>query len=147
MKRGFTLLELIMVIIIIGVLATLGFASYGKLVEGARGAEAREVIGAMRQMAAAFYLRNGGFAAPAITDADLGVGAGGVAKVCAGQTSHFFRYAYVAAGDEVTFSAFRCTDGGKLPWAPAAIPAGPHVSIKTNFKDGSETAWTTVAPY
>ena len=32
MKRGFTLLELVVVILIVGVLATLGFTQYGRMV-------------------------------------------------------------------------------------------------------------------
>lgn len=45
MKKGFTLLELIIVIIIIGILATLGLTQYARMVERGRGAEARQLLG------------------------------------------------------------------------------------------------------
>ncbi|MBU0504178.1 MAG: prepilin-type N-terminal cleavage/methylation domain-containing protein, partial [Candidatus Omnitrophica bacterium] len=48
MKRGFTLLELMIVIIIVGVLATLGITQYQTAIERARGAEARQVISQLR---------------------------------------------------------------------------------------------------
>jgi len=40
-RKGFTLLELIVVIIILGILASLGFSQYIKMVEKGRSAEAR----------------------------------------------------------------------------------------------------------
>jgi prepilin-type N-terminal cleavage/methylation domain-containing protein len=40
-KKGFTLLELIVVIVIIGVLATLGLTQYASMVERGRSAEAK----------------------------------------------------------------------------------------------------------
>ena len=56
MKRGFTLLELMVVIIILGVLATLGVMQYQAAIEKSRGAEARQVIGQLRSQCAAYYM-------------------------------------------------------------------------------------------
>lgn len=50
MKKGFTLLELIIVIIIVGILATLGFVQYASVIERGRFAEARGNLGTLRQL-------------------------------------------------------------------------------------------------
>lgn len=141
MKRGFTLLELIIVVMIIGVLATLGFASYGRLVEGARGGEAREVIGAMRKMGAAYYIKNNNSLA-GIANADLGISAGGIPNACA--ASHYFSYGWSLAGTTLTFTASRCGAAGKTPNAPAAVPNA--VTLATDYSAGTD-AWSNVAPY
>ncbi len=91
MKRGFTLLELIVVIVIMGVLATLGLASYSRLIEGSRGAEARQTIGTMRQLAYAYWAGNSD-SLQGIQALDIGLGPQGIPQQCAGQTTHLFGY-------------------------------------------------------
>jgi len=48
MKKGFTLLELLIVVIIVGVLATLALPNFLRGVERARWAEAKNILGALR---------------------------------------------------------------------------------------------------
>jgi len=104
MRRGFTLLELIIVIIIIGVLATLGFTQYTKMVEKGRAGEARALLGTLRTAERAYSLEYGAYTA---TIADMGVEA---PIACA--VTHYFSYACDAAG---TCTATRCQAGGKSP--------------------------------
>ncbi|MFH0738278.1 MAG: prepilin-type N-terminal cleavage/methylation domain-containing protein [Candidatus Omnitrophota bacterium] len=103
MKRGFTLLELIVVIIIVGILGTLGFTQYSKVVEKGRGAEAKIILGQIRSAQAAYNLEMGAYAT-VITD--LAVEA---PTTCT--ATHFFTYG--ASGTAGT--ATRCTTGGKTP--------------------------------
>ena len=58
MGKGFTLLELIVVIIIIGILATLGFMQYQAVTEKSRTAEAIRVLGDLRTLEQAYYVEN-----------------------------------------------------------------------------------------
>ena len=56
--RGFTLLELMIVIIIVGVLATLGVMQYQAAIEKSRGAEARQILGQLRSQCAGYYMED-----------------------------------------------------------------------------------------
>ena len=106
-QKAFTLLELIIVIIIIGVLATLGFTQYSKVVESTRLAEAKAMIGSMRQLATEYYWKNGSLAG--IQYADVGVD-----NNCT--SSNFYRY-WIGSrtSDWLDLTATRCTGGGKSP--------------------------------
>jgi len=62
MKRGFTLLELIVVIIIIGVLASLGLPQFFKTVEKGRMAEGTSLLGMLRSAQLRNYAEKSTFA-------------------------------------------------------------------------------------
>lgn len=154
MKRGFTLLELIVVIIIIGILATLGLTQYSRMIERARGAEARQIMGALRTNAAAIYMQNSNTCTPAsdsgvaCDNTNLGIGSmtagaeypGGSAGNCA--ASHYFWYNVAASATGITATATRCTTGGKNP--PATV-AGT-ISLTSNFQAGTDQ-WATSGQY
>jgi len=58
-KNSFTLVELLIVIIIIGILATMAVPQYQKMVEKARISEAFTNLGAIRQALESYYLQYG----------------------------------------------------------------------------------------
>ncbi len=146
MKRGFTLLELVVVIIIIGILATLGIAQYGRMIERARGAEARSVLGAVRTQFAAIWLERSVAGvlptAGEFTNARAGIGAlaGQIASACtaaAPSTGYFFRYVITTSTTTgFTATAVRCTGtNGKQPGGPAATT----LTLITDFAAGTDT--------
>ncbi len=61
-SRGFTLLELMMVVIIVGILAALALPQFMKTSEKARGAEATNELGALRTSIGRFCLEKNGTA-------------------------------------------------------------------------------------
>jgi len=115
MRKGFTLLELIIVIIIIGVLATLGFVQYSAVIEKARGAEARATISTLRSQLVAKSI--GG--ETTVNSGILGIG-GGIPSACT--ATNYFTYAIDASCSTTvcTFTATRCTASGKGPQGTTA---------------------------
>ena len=109
MNKGFTLLELIVVIIILGILATLGFTQYGKTIEKSRSAEAKAILGTIRTAQVGYNLEYGTYA----TLANLPVDA---PTSC--DNEHYFTYGTEASAGLST--ATRCTTGGKTPQGPSA---------------------------
>ncbi|MBI5144842.1 MAG: prepilin-type N-terminal cleavage/methylation domain-containing protein [Candidatus Omnitrophica bacterium] len=104
MKKGFTLLELIVVIIILGILATLGFTQYTKMVEKGRTAEAKMILGQLRTAETAYYQEYGAY-----TDAIDRLAVNVPTGTCIG--THYFRYGVSA----ILGTATRCTVSGKTP--------------------------------
>ena len=114
MVKGFTLLELIIVIIIIGVLATLGFVQYSAVIEKARGAEARATISTIRSQLIAKSL--GGEST--VNSAVLGIGSG-IPSACT--ATNYFTYSISGCSTTTcTFTATRCTANGKGPQGTTA---------------------------
>ena len=101
--EGFTLLEIIIVVIVIGILATLGFIQYSKLIEKSRSAEAKRALGEISRAQVAYSEEYGVYA----TDfANLSVVA---TSSCT--STHYFSY----SGDDTAATATRCSTGGKPP--------------------------------
>jgi prepilin-type N-terminal cleavage/methylation domain-containing protein len=143
---GFTLLELIIVIIILGVLAILGFTQYGRMVERSRGAEAKSILGDLRKLAYAFYLENGYSLTgpPVITPGNLNLAVGGnpnaIPMDCV-QTSHYFGYTFVPDNaNQITFTATRCGAGtGKNPGIPPGAIAAQTLTLQSVLNTGVDT--------
>ncbi|MDD5692220.1 MAG: prepilin-type N-terminal cleavage/methylation domain-containing protein [Candidatus Omnitrophica bacterium] len=107
LSRSFTLIELVVVIIIVGLLAAVGISQYAATVEKSRLAEAKIRIGTMRQLAYEYYMNNGAMAT--ITNADIGVD-----YTCT-PTSFYQYQAGTRTDTYVNLAAMRCTTGGKVP--------------------------------
>ena len=107
--QAFTLVELIIVVIIVGILASLGLTQYSNIVEKARLAEVKMRIGTMRQLAHEYYWEHGTF--EGITNADIGVD-----NTCSSDSY----YKYWQTGGSSTYIALvgtRCSTTGKPPAA------------------------------
>ena len=89
MKKGFTLLELVVVIIIIAILASLGFSQYTKVLEKMRTAEAKQNLGLIRKLQLAYYMENGAYASSVD---DLGIGLPTGAGSGCNNTNFYFKY-------------------------------------------------------
>lgn len=126
MKNGFTLIELIVVIIIIGVLATLGFTQYVRVVEKGRSAEARVILGQIRSAEIAYNAEYATWGA----SANIYVSA---PSSCV--NTHYF--SYLASVGSSSGTATRCTSGGKPP-------VGPSYSITITYSTG---VWGGTAGY
>ena len=70
-NHGFTLLELLMVVIIIGILAALALPSYYRAAERSRSSEIVRVMGAVRDAAQRYCVESNGTPAAAFTDLDI----------------------------------------------------------------------------
>ncbi|MDD4894038.1 MAG: prepilin-type N-terminal cleavage/methylation domain-containing protein [Candidatus Omnitrophica bacterium] len=146
--RAFTLLELIVVIIIIGILATVGLSQYNIVIEKGRAGESRPNLASMRKLVYEYYLKNGSLAS--IVDNDVGVSANGLPNACT--SNYFFKYyTYDPTATYVQVVARRCTSGagGKNP------PADREYAITWTIRPGTGadtfssnyTSDWSVAPY
>lgn len=155
MRRGFTLVELIVVIIIVGVLATLGLSQYQTVIERSRGAEARQVISTLRSACAALYMQDN--ETEGCTAAALGLSAGAPA---AGEIpgaecglTNFFRYTVGNIGnglDTATFTAIRCAAGGKNPNRAGATALTTFLQLVVDYAPGAGQqmdAWNSAGGY
>jgi prepilin-type N-terminal cleavage/methylation domain-containing protein len=140
---GFTLLELVVVILILGVLATLAFTQYGKMMENARQAEVKQVFGLIRKYAVAYRLANG--TVDGMTYADYGIAAWSQDQIpmrmgatCCCQSSHYFNYIadiYSCHDPTICVYAYRCTAGGKEPQYSTSY----YCTYTSNLVTGQDT--------
>ena len=140
MRKGFTLLELMIVIIILGVLATLGVMQYQAAIEKSRGAEARQILGQLRSQCAAIYMAEGSGNNCSAGNLRLGTESDMIPSACA--STHYFSYGVVGAAGGFTGTATRCTGSGKTPDASSA----DTLILATDFGTGSDT-WTSTGGY
>jgi len=138
-NEAFTLLELLIVIIIVGVLAAIGFTQYSAVVERSRGVEARRILGQLRKMCTGIYVSEN--SALNCTNANLNIGSltTQIPESCTGQSSYYFYYNVTGGAASVIFNASRCSSGGK----PPAGVAGRYISLTTDYAAGGSDDWNT----
>jgi prepilin-type N-terminal cleavage/methylation domain-containing protein len=139
--KGFTLLELIVVVIIISILATLGFVVYTELMERARDAEAINILKAWMDAIDIYYLEHGTVEGTTVI-ANLTPVPGGCSP------NYYFRYvgaAYLTCSEKfaIQIVATRCTANGKPPQSNVR-----YVYLEKNFADnttriGKSPTWPT----
>ena len=140
MKKGFTLLELLIVITIIGFLSSLGVSQYQAVIEKSRGAEARQILGQLRSQCAAIYMSEGSGTNCSAGNLRIGTGADMVPSAC--RATNYFSYAVTAAATGLASTATRCIASGKAPQGSTA-----HTLIlTTNFGTGLDT-WASTGGY
>jgi prepilin-type N-terminal cleavage/methylation domain-containing protein len=121
--KGFTLLELVLVVVVLGILASLALPMFTKTIEKARTAEAKTTLAYLRKMQQLYILEHGGICG---TCTDLSGGAASgipchFAYACADSNYYFNYYCFNnlpvpgPTGTYGTCVAYRCTSGGKEP--------------------------------
>jgi len=142
MRKGFTLLELVVVIIILGILATLGLTQYGRMIERSRGAEAKTILGSIRSQASAHYLQYNQLnpAGEAFDNSRAGIGTaddqipGPGAANC--RNSHYFGYSFSVTATQLTATATRCGATGK---GGNSAASGRTLILTTTFPRGTDS--------
>jgi len=157
-KKAFTLLELTVVIIIIGILASLGITQYSKSVERSRGAEAYTVLAHIKELAATYYINYGNLTGltgdycgignisgqtPGLYGTSTVGGQGNGARGCCMPT-HYFAYAVNAAtaGSRFLAYAYRCNNApgnarGKPPDVDSATQQW-NIYVDADFANNTE---------
>ena len=109
-RSGFTLLELLVVVIIVGILATIAIPAFLRAMENARAAEARAFLDTLKTAEEAYYQEHQVYSG---SFSDLVVD-----QPAATSTKHYFKYTLSSAsGSTFTGTGTRKTTGdtGKSP--------------------------------
>ncbi len=124
MKRGFTLVEILVVIIVIGILATIALPQFFKVAERGRASEGVGILGALRSAQMRYYTEHQGNYADDCSDLDVDLGTLKyfAAPACAGTSNNLASVARSGSADygayTLTIDAngdITCAGGNKCP--------------------------------
>jgi type IV pilus assembly protein PilA len=122
---GFTLIEITLVIVVLGILASLAIPRYLIAVERGRAAEAHKALGVIRDMELVYFVENN-FYTDIIAELGLSYPTG-----C--DPNYYFMYEIAGVPGTFTVTATRCEAGGKTPQGPIG---GYVVTIDPNGNVG-----------
>jgi len=116
MKKGFTLVELIVVVIVIGILASVGIPQYRKALERARGAEAYAGLSHIQEAEKIYYAINEHYLTTA--DASISQEELRALDISLPQTGWDFTITSDDTGEDFTATATRKADRGPCSAEP-----------------------------
>ncbi|MFA5100708.1 MAG: prepilin-type N-terminal cleavage/methylation domain-containing protein [Candidatus Omnitrophota bacterium] len=136
MRKGFTLIELMIVIIIIAILAVVAVVQYNLAIERTRSAEAKEVLGYLRKTCASIYAQDRNVLNCTPERLGIGMEEGMFPNEC--YRTHYFSYSAEESPsfeNVMLFTATRCMKYGR---APNAEQPG-SVILTVDYKNGTDT--------
>jgi prepilin-type N-terminal cleavage/methylation domain-containing protein len=116
LKKGFTLIELMVVIIVIAILAVIAIIQYNLAIERTRAAEAKDVLGYMRKTCSSIYSRDHSVIKCTPEALGIGIEQGMIPPEC--YRSHYFNYSAEESSsfeNVMIFTATRCMKYGRFP--------------------------------
>jgi type II secretion system protein G len=124
-NKGFTLLELILVVIVIGILATLAVPQFTDLAEKARAAEAINTIGAIKTAQDLYKIETNSYTS---TIGDLSV------TVPTSGATTYWTYSLEAGANATEWGTIAVRSSKKAPTSP---PQGQNITMSWNDSTGS----------
>jgi len=110
---GFTLIELMIVVVVIGILVSIAWPRYILVAEKSRTAEARNILGRIREAEMGYYLEYDSYTTSiALLSLD-------VPASC--NSSFYYNYSISGGGASFKANATRCTSNGKPPDSPSGV--------------------------
>jgi len=138
-SRGFTLTELIIAIIVMGILISIAVPTYTRSIERAKCAQGREVLKSMRTAALSYFSDKQTFAGVTVSALENQVGArffsGDLAANAATNENQDWYYS-IAAADATSITLQATRRGG-----PHAIAGNATMTVTDNILTGVKELW------